>query len=309
MQLRLPPLGPVRPPFIAGLFALLLLGGAVALEHFGKIALPGSSDDLTAAVLPGAVVALTNEEREDRDLPMLTANALLSNAAQLKADDMAAKSYYAHVSPDGTVPPYWLDRVGYKYQIMAENLVIDRPNADAVVSAWMGSSNHRENILNPVFTEIGIGVAHGVYKEQKTTYVVQMLAKPQTPRQAAPAPAPRTVRHVQPVTPTPVPTRTAATTKTLVTAPARKPVVRDPIALIFETVAQTIATTASFTLPNIVASTTYLPPVLALDTSEPIEIGAPATAAPEIAPQVTLRGRARAFVGSVVFQLRSFFRP
>lgn len=309
MPLRLPPFGPVRPPFIVGLFAVLLLGGAVALEYFGKIALPGPSDDLTAAVLPGAVVALTNEEREEQHLPMFTANALLTSAAQLKADDMAAKSYYAHVSPDGTVPPYWLDRVGYKYQIMAENLVIDRPNADAVVSAWMSSSDHRENILNPVFTEIGIGVAHGVYKEQKTTYVVQMLAKPQIPRQAAPAPAPRTVRSVQTAAPTPVPTRTAATTETLVTAPARKPIVRDPIAPILETVAQTIATRTPFTLPNIVASTTYLPPALALDTSEPIEIGTSATAAPETAPRILLRELARAFVDGVAFQIRSFFRP
>ncbi|HEX8591296.1 MAG TPA: CAP domain-containing protein, partial [Candidatus Paceibacterota bacterium] len=181
----------LRPPFIAALVAAVLIGGLTLAESRGLMTLPGPSNQLLASVLPGSVVALTNEERGDAGLASLKANSLLTRAAQMKADDMAAKSYYAHVAPDGTPPPYWLNAVGYKYQIMAENLVIDRESSDDAVSAWMGSKYHRDNILNPVFTEIGVGVAHGSYKGRDTIYVVQMFAKPIGQSTPAPKPAPK----------------------------------------------------------------------------------------------------------------------
>jgi uncharacterized protein YkwD len=164
--------------------ATILLGGITAAENAGILSLSvpqAAPADSLAAILAGSVVKLTNEERADNDLSLLSASPLLTRAAQLKADDMAEKSYYAHVSPDGTIPPHWLDVVGYRYQIMGENLVVDRTESEDVVSAWMGSATHRQNLLNPTFTEIGIGVAYGAYKGEDTIYVVQMLAKPVSP--------------------------------------------------------------------------------------------------------------------------------
>lgn len=301
----------VRPPFIAALAAVVLLAGIVAFERFGLVSFPGPSEDLSAAVLAGSVVKLTNEERAAQDLPALSANALLTRAAQMKADDMAEKSYYAHVSPDGTIPPYWLNQVGYKYQIMGENLVIDRTRSEDVVSAWMGSHDHRVNILNPSFTEIGIGVAYGRYKGEDTIYVVQMLAKPYG-RQAAAAlsaparPAPVTVTipaaPPRPAVPAPAPVRVNAATTTLVRPAAAPRTLADPLAPILEAVA-----TSTLTLPEI-ATSSYPEPALGLDAAPPVEIFATATGAPA-ATRSELSARLRAFMDGVRLQVRSFFRP
>lgn len=137
-----------------------------------------SSQPLVAGIAAADVVALTNQERADAQLPTLTRSTLLDTAAQMKADDMAVGSYYAHVSPDGKTPLYWLQAVGYRYLNAGENLVIDRTSAEQAVSAWMQSYDHRSNILRPQFTEIGIGVAEGEYKGMSTLYVVQIFATP-----------------------------------------------------------------------------------------------------------------------------------
>ncbi|HEY0010635.1 MAG TPA: CAP domain-containing protein [Candidatus Paceibacterota bacterium] len=314
MPFRLQNLGTARPPFIAALFATLLLGGIVGLERHGLVTLPNPSFELLASVLPGAVVALTNEERSDMNLGSLRANALLTRAAQMKADDMAAKSYYAHVSPDGTIPPYWLTAAGYKYQVMGENLVVDRESSESVVSAWMGSHDHRENILNPSFTEIGIGVAHGTYKGRDTIYVVQMLARPLggqvTASKPAPAPKPAPVTLPKPApapvktpapTPAPKPAPTPRAVPVVVRAPAEpKPVIKDPIAPILDT----IASTTLIEVPSIVASSTYLPPVLSADISAPVELAEPLAS---VSPAPTSFGmKVRAFAASVGREIKSF---
>jgi hypothetical protein len=296
-----------RPPFVLALAFAVLLGGIAASERVRDLAVGDPTPNLVASVLPGAVISLTNEERGEEGLGSLKASALLNQAAQLKANDMAAKSYYAHVSPDGTIPPAWLNKVGYKYQIMGENLVIDRTSSEQVVSAWMGSEAHRENILNPQFTEIGIGIAYGRYKEQDTTYVVQMLARPLGG--SAPAPVKTvTVKPSKPLTttrplvPTPVPTKTAATTSVLV-RPTPKPVVRDTLKPVLETVASSTLSV----VPSIVADVTVTPvPVIEPYSSQPIELSPPAPVVPQ---RTSVGTKLRMFMGEVGHEVRSFFSP
>jgi hypothetical protein len=331
MHFRLSNLGTVRPPFIAGIAVAVLFAGAIALERGGLITLPTPSDELIASILPGSVVALTNEERADLNLGSLRANSLLNRAAQMKADDMAAKSYYAHVSPDGTIPPYWLNKVGYKYQIMGENLVIDRENSEQVVSAWMGSPTHRENMLNPQMTEIGVGVAFGSYKGRDTIYVVQMLAKPlpgsgtqtatrpapapvSAPKPApvavttpatkplpapAPAPAPAPVAKPAPVV-TPKPT-VSTVAPPAVRAPEPAPVIRDSIAPLLTN----LASSTLAEVPSIVVPPPPLEEPLPAVTGNAVEISAPVRAPPRSA----LSERVRVFVGSIGTSFRSFLSP
>lgn len=157
------------------------------------------------------IVTLTNEERAERNLTPLVADPLLTKAAQLKADDMAAGEYYAHVGPDGKGPTDWLKQVGYRYLNAGENLVIDRTSAAQAVSAWMGSPAHRENILRPQFTQIGVGIAEGRYKGDDTIFVVQVFGTPaatapvvRAPKPVAAAPAPPKAAAVAPVAVEPV---------------------------------------------------------------------------------------------------------
>lgn len=131
-----------------------------------------------ASVVSSVITDLTNGDRAANDLSMLKVNPVLVAAAQAKADDMAAKGYFAHTSPDGTDPWHWFDQVGYQYDHAGENLAIDFSDSGDVERAWMNSPTHRENILNARFTEIGIATAVGMYQGRMTTFVVQEFGTP-----------------------------------------------------------------------------------------------------------------------------------
>jgi len=153
---------------------MLVACGALALATLRS----GPAEAPVAAVNAARVVALTNEERAEEGVNQLARNALLDEAAQMKAEDMAAKGYYAHVSPDGVTPMHWVEEAGYEYLIIGENLVVNRTDAEGVVDAFMGSPGHRANILRKDFTEIGIGVARGTYKGKEAVFAVQIFAAP-----------------------------------------------------------------------------------------------------------------------------------
>jgi len=162
---------------------VLLVQVAFVLQRYG--ALPTSR--LLALVLPDALISQTNGQRiTNGNLGTLTTNALLTAAAQQKANDMAAKGYFAHNSPDGHTPWYWMDQVGYKFIYAGENLAVNFTDSSDVTQAWMNSPGHRENILNGHYTEIGIATAQGTYEGNPTTFVVEMFGNPASVAAAAP---------------------------------------------------------------------------------------------------------------------------
>lgn len=137
-----------------------------------------SSQNFLAAVVPGEIIALTNTERASNNAGVVTDDALLDAAAQAKANDMAAKGYFSHTGPDGKTPWQWIAGSGYKYQYAGENLAVRFVDSVDVVNAWMESPTHRANIVKPVYTEIGVGVAQGMYEGQSATFVVQYFGTP-----------------------------------------------------------------------------------------------------------------------------------
>lgn len=164
---------------------LAIATGAIATLTMGALYLLPLTYTLDTAALPAAVIRSevanrTNAERTAFGVPTLQRNALLDEAAQRKAEDMAAKGYYAHISPEGRTPMDWVEEAGYRYQIVGENIVVNRPDAEAVLRAFMGSPGHKANVLRTSFTEIGIGVATGTYKGKEATFTVQMFAAPIT---------------------------------------------------------------------------------------------------------------------------------
>jgi hypothetical protein len=150
-----------------------------------------------AAVLPAILADLTNNERATQNLPALTVSPLLNEAAQMKADDMAAKGYFAHTSPEGKTPWYWLLQVGYNYQYAGENLAINFSDSKDVTAAWMASPTHKENIEKGNYTEVGTGVATGMYEGHETVFVAQVYANPLPPVATAEQATP--VKNVAPV--------------------------------------------------------------------------------------------------------------
>lgn len=131
-----------------------------------------------AAVLPAVLDDLTNVERQSQKLNILTVSPILNKAAEMKASDMATKGYFAHTSPEGKTPWDWLEQVGYKYQYAGENLAINFSDSKDVTDAWMKSPTHKANIVKGNYTEIGTGIASGIYEGKKTVFVAQVYANP-----------------------------------------------------------------------------------------------------------------------------------
>lgn len=119
------------------------------------------------------IIELTNKEREKKGLPDVVENEALDKAAQMKAQNMFVENYWAHFAPSGKSPWDFILGSGYKFTYAGENLAKNFYNSDDVVSAWMASPTHKDNLLNSKYQDIGIAVVDGVLNGQKTTLVVQ----------------------------------------------------------------------------------------------------------------------------------------
>lgn len=190
------------------LLSILVITIKVASISFVVLS-PASISEATA-ISSETIVSLANTARAENGLGELTPNSLLSRAAQNKANDMLARQYFAHNTPDGLTPWTFIKAVGYSYSTAGENLAIDFTQAENVQTAWMNSPGHRANILNGSFQEIGIGIAKGSYDNHETTIVVQMFGTPlnapvtiqEKPTPVAPpAPAPAPAPVAVPVSP------------------------------------------------------------------------------------------------------------
>jgi len=129
---------------------------------------------------PDKVIELTNNERLGAGITILKENTELNQAALAKAADMFEDNYWAHISPTGTEPWYFITESGYKYQHAGENLARDFSNPRDVVAAWMASPTHRQNLLDSRYRDIGIAVMDGYINGVETTIVVQMFGSSQT---------------------------------------------------------------------------------------------------------------------------------
>lgn len=172
-----------HPHFFRGA-SIAALGIAVLILqalYLGQTQIVFKQTDFLAAVLPSALVSLTNEDRIENGLGTVEEDDALSRIAQQKAEDMAERGYFSHDTPEGHEPWWWLNQAGYKYQHAGENLAVNFSDSEEVEEAWMESPTHRANILKPVYTKIGIGVAKGTYKGEKAIFVVQLFATPPKP--------------------------------------------------------------------------------------------------------------------------------
>lgn len=164
----------LQPLFVA-LFILAFLGTQLVFPLLPRVTpvVLGYTSDIT----PERIIELTNKERAATGAAPLRVDPRLTQAALSKASDMLTKGYWAHVAPDGTDPWDFFTNSGYQYRYAGENLARDFSTPDAVVSAWMASPSHRDNLLAPRYDDMGIAVVQGDLKGVKTTLVVQLLGK------------------------------------------------------------------------------------------------------------------------------------
>ncbi|MDR3287865.1 MAG: CAP domain-containing protein [Peptococcaceae bacterium] len=103
---------------------------------------------------------LVNKERAAAGVQPLQIDLRLVAAARAKAADMKTNNYFDHTSPTYGSPWALMQSFGLTVQWAGENIGGNQTVA-AAMAAWMQSSGHRENILDPRFTHLGVGVAYG----------------------------------------------------------------------------------------------------------------------------------------------------
>jgi uncharacterized protein YkwD len=132
---------------------------------------PGSTSPVAGPEGPaGEVFNLVNEARStsrscgnqsfDATGP-LRWNDPLARAAQAHSADMAAQNYFSHDSPDGRDMVARVAAQGYSYSALGENIAAGQRTPAAVMAGWLESPGHCQNIMNPNFRELGVGLAQG----------------------------------------------------------------------------------------------------------------------------------------------------
>lgn len=153
----------------------------------GQLALPkyhaGVLAYSTSMSLNGLLQA-TNSERSVNGAGSLGLNNKLTSAAQAKANDMVARNYWSHNTPDGNSPWIFVDGQGYAYQKLGENLAAGFSDETSAVAGWMASPSHRDNMLNKSYSEVGFGFANSpsyvAGSGQPMTVVVAFYGSPKT---------------------------------------------------------------------------------------------------------------------------------
>ncbi len=203
-----------------------------------------------------ALVDETNQARQDNGVASLAVNPLLTAAAQDKANDMVVNDYFAHISPSGITPWYWFEKVGYMFSAAGENLAVNFIDSQDVTTAWMNSPEHRANILDGQFTQIGIATAQGTYDGHPATYVVELFGTPasvpiafmNSASAAVAAPIAPTQSPVQAQVPVPAKTTTAPAPKATSPQSSTKPRASVP-AVVTSTATASSAAPIAITVP------------------------------------------------------------
>lgn len=167
-----------RPHLIRrhGIAVAVLLVISMQLSY--NLATTGRVLGVKESISAASLLNDTNAQRASHNLPVLAMSGQLSQAAFLKAQDMFKEQYWAHVSPSGITPWHWFGEAGYNYSYAGENLAKNFSSADAATLAWMASPEHRANILDTHYTQIGFAVVDGMIEGKPTSLIVALYGEP-----------------------------------------------------------------------------------------------------------------------------------
>jgi uncharacterized protein YkwD len=114
------------------------------------------------------VLELVNQTRKSRRscgnrkfnaAPPLRWNDALAEAARRHSEDMARYDFLSHDSRDGSTAAQRIERAGYRYRAMGENIAGGQLQPEEAVAGWINSPGHCANLMNPAFTEMGVAFA------------------------------------------------------------------------------------------------------------------------------------------------------
>jgi uncharacterized protein YkwD len=172
---------PTRPSHAIG----FLLGLWVGVTLFLPLAAPfafsqGARAESRAAADPeltgleAALHVAVNAYRAENHRVPLTRRGELDAVARAHSQDMAARRYLSHASPEGVD---WVGRLARAhvegFTMAGENVgLTSRPGPnDEILQSWIRSPAHRENLLNPPYNATGLGIARSA---DGTLYYTQL---------------------------------------------------------------------------------------------------------------------------------------
>jgi uncharacterized protein YkwD len=143
-------------------------------------------DTVDVAAVRAQVLDLTNKARTRAQrcggqkfspTGTLTASDKLDQAAQLHAEDMAARDVLTHAGRNGSRVRDRVTRAGYAWRAVAENIAEGQPTSFLVVRDWLESPEHCANLMNPTYTQMGVAFAVSE-RGPGRIYWVQVFAAP-----------------------------------------------------------------------------------------------------------------------------------
>jgi uncharacterized protein YkwD len=141
------------------------------------------------------LLQLINDSRAQAEAKPLAFDAELVNAAGKHSDWMVGQDVFSHTGADGSSPSGRMTADGYTWTAAGENIAymsgssaatLDASDVERLHSLLMESPGHRENLLNPDFTEVGIGLTEGDFHGRPAIFVTEDFGRPAASEAAEP---------------------------------------------------------------------------------------------------------------------------
>lgn len=150
----------------AGKFIIVALVAVSICFSSSKMDMPVSAEGTSMAE---QILVLVNKERAKVGVAPLEMDETLNMAGDIRAEELT--EIFSHDRPDGEECFSVLDEVGVGYGYAGENIAAGSSTAGGVMSQWMNSEGHRNNILNENYTHIGIGYCYDPNSKYGSHYV------------------------------------------------------------------------------------------------------------------------------------------
>ena len=142
----------MRPSAVTWIFVICMLCSGAYLSGVA------STGDAVESAQERSLLALTNAERTKAGLSPLRAAPILSRAARAHAANMAHQQKLDHTL-DGKTFAQRIADTGYSASAVGENIAQAGNDPGEAIAIWMKSPTHKDNLLNPGYHEIGVGIA------------------------------------------------------------------------------------------------------------------------------------------------------
>ncbi len=128
------------------------------------VEIPADSTVYELSTSEKKLIDLINQERTDAGLNPLIVDSELCRVARIKAEDLYKNNYFSHTSPTYESPFQMMRDFGISFKSAAENIA-KTYGAESAHNGFMNSPGHRNNILNPGYTHVGVGIYGKYYVE------------------------------------------------------------------------------------------------------------------------------------------------